>query len=127
MLDYTNLFYCECGALLPFGTKKCPHCSYEFTNPEKEEKARKKRNLIILIGFLWFILAPSLMQIPSENIAAHLLISLLLPTLMYTYHLKTIVKNLEKQSYKIEFFDSLVEKHKGGDTNLDKYFGKIEN
>ncbi len=38
MKDYHNLFECSCGKFLPFGTKRCPHCGYDYTNIDKSEK-----------------------------------------------------------------------------------------
>lgn len=55
-LDYTNLFTCPgCSKLLPFGTKKCPICKYDFEHPEIEDRKKKIGYVCTFLGFVWFL------------------------------------------------------------------------
>lgn len=58
MLDYNNLFECSCGKFLPFGTKRCPYCGYDYTDIEKSER----KILFEKWGFVFCLAFPFIME-----------------------------------------------------------------
>lgn len=109
MLDYTNLFECDCGNLLPFGIEKCPYCGCDFKNYEKWKKEQRKRLIPVWIGIVWFVVAPSFIHLHDEMILSSIIVSFSVPIVLYIWYLNKEIKKYRKEAYKIEMGEKYIE------------------
>lgn len=102
MLDYTNLFECDCGKLIPLGAEKCPYCGCDYINYEKWEKEQRKKHILAWFGLVWFFIAPCFIQLQGVEILSSIIVATSIPLILYIWYLNKKIKKYEKDLYKVE-------------------------